>query len=567
MSDPRLTLVRAAARDVVDRFEAFSRERGDITRRARARFEARDWAGGQRDARRRLDLRDHALHETVGVCRAELGGAARDREVWLALRERYDAEVESRPDAEIARSFFNSVSRRVLGTVGVAAGIEFLEGPRPGLGTPRLRRFPREPTTEALLRRVLEAYAFAAPYQDLARDVRIAAVELDAHLRELPDAQPVEAMEVAEPVFFRGKGAYLVGRLRRGRQTTPLVPGAGTRAGRGGARRRPLHRGRRQHRVQLHALVLPRRRGRARTTLVAFLELDHAAQALAELYIALGYDKHGKTELYRGPGRHLASSTDALRARARRPRHGDGRVHAARPRRGLQGDPRPLRAIRSRPPGARCSSATELVFRHDRAGRLVDAQEFEHLAFPRDRFGRELLAELRAECRRHGEPSTATASSSGTSTPSAASPRSTCTCARRTPDARPGAVLDFGQAIATSPPPTSSPATSCSRTSASRATGGSSSTTTTSLAPLTDCNFRDMPGPRTEDEEMAAEPWFYVGQHDMFPEEFLPFLGLHGRLRETFLQAHGELFGARCLAPACRSGCTARRDRGHLPVP
>ena len=222
VEQPRASQVRAAARDILDGFESFTAERAVITRRARARFEWRDWAGGQRDARLRLDLRDRRLHETVGVCRAELAGAARDRELWRALRERYDGEVDSRPDAEIARSFFNSVSRRVLGTVGVAEGIEFLEGPRPGLGAPPLRRFARERTTEALLRRVLEAYAFAAPYQDLARDVRVAAIELEAHLRELPDAQPMDAIELAEPVFFRGKGAYLVGRLRRGRHVTPL---------------------------------------------------------------------------------------------------------------------------------------------------------------------------------------------------------------------------------------------------------------------------------------------------------------------------------------------------------
>ena len=42
----------------------------------------------------------------------------------------------------------------------------------------------------------------------------------------------------------------------------------------------------------------------------------------------------------------------------------------------------------------------------------------------------------------------------------------------------------------------------------------------------------------------SAEPWFYVGPHDMFPEEFLPFIGLHGELRELFLQAHGDIFDA-----------------------
>src|SRR5262249_43528314 len=35
-----------------------------------------------------------------------------------------------------------------------------------------------------------------------------------------------------------------------------------------------------------------------------------------------------------------------------------------------------------------------LVFRHDRAGRLVEAQEFEHLEFDRDRFTPEAFEEL-----------------------------------------------------------------------------------------------------------------------------------------------------------------------------
>jgi isocitrate dehydrogenase kinase/phosphatase len=63
------------------------------------------------------------------------------------------------------------------------------------------------------------------------------------------------------------------------------------------------------------------------------------------------------------------------------------------------------------------------------------------------------------------------------------------------------------------------------------------------LALLTDCHFRTLPVARTDDEEMAAEPWFHVGEHDVFPEEFLPFLGLTGELRETFLAAHSALLG------------------------
>lgn len=61
------------------------------------------------------------------------------------------------------------------------------------------------------------------------------------------------------------------------------------------------------------------------------------------------------------------------------------------------------------------------------------------------------------------------------------------------------------------------------------------------LSLLTDCRFRDLPQARDDGEETAGEPWFYVGPQDIFPEEFLAFLGLSEDLRRAFLETHGEL--------------------------
>ena len=63
------------------------------------------------------------------------------------------------------------------------------------------------------------------------------------------------------------------------------------------------------------------------------------------------------------------------------------------------------------------------------------------------------------------------------------------------------------------------------------------------LCLLTDINVRAMPRPRSPSEELRAEPWFYVGEDDIFPEEFLGFLGLRGELRDVFLGAHSDLLG------------------------
>ena len=62
---------------------------------------------------------------------------------------------------------------------------------------------------------------------------------------------------------------------------------------------------------------------------------------------------------------------------------------------------------------------------------------------------------------------------------------------------------------------------------------------------LRTCVFRALPQPTTMDEEFAGEPWFFVGEHDIFPEELRRFLGLYDALCETFTRYHDDLFDVR----------------------
>ena len=58
---------------------------------------------------------------------------------------------------------------------------------------------------------------------------------------------------------------------------------------------------------------------------------------------------------------------------------------------------------------------------------------------------------------------------------------------------------------------------------------------------LTDVNFRTVPPPRTPEDEMASEPWYPVGAHDVFPEEFGTFLLGNAKVRGPFLRYHADL--------------------------
>ena len=71
--------------------------------------------------------------------------------------------------------------------------------------------------------------------------------------------------------------------------------------------------------------------------------------------------------------------------------------------------------------------------------------------------------------------------------------------------------------------------------------------------------------PRTLEEEFAAEPWFPVGEHDVFPEEFSTFLVPSGALRDAFLAAHGDLLRVEYWQ-AIQQAPRGRRDVRRLPL-
>ena len=57
-------------------------------------------------------------------------------------------------------------------------------------------------------------------------------------------------------------------------------------------------------------------------------------------------------------------------------------------------------------------------------------------------------------------------------------------------------------------------------------------------------NFRELPA-EAFDDAGVAEPSFYVGASDVFPEEFLTFMGLRGAARDGFLERHRDLLHVR----------------------
>jgi isocitrate dehydrogenase kinase/phosphatase len=187
--------------------------------------------------------------------------------------------------------------------------------------------------------------------------------------------------------------------------------------------------------------------------------------------------------------------------------------------------------------------AYQLVFKHDRAGRLVDAQEFKLLKFRKDRFEPSLLDELLTDASETVRIEGKNLVIEHLYIERRLTPLNLYLREAAPEDAR-LAVLDYGQAIRDLASSNIFPGDLLLKNFGVTRSGRVIFYDYDELCLVTNCNFRDLPKAATLEEEMQAEAWFYVGDDDVFPEQFVSFLGLEPEHLEMFLEAHGDLLTA-----------------------
>jgi isocitrate dehydrogenase kinase/phosphatase len=536
-----------AAATVAAAFDAYQQRFRAITLQAKRRFEHRDWHGARDDATYRLALYGIHVGRAVANARAALGDEARDAAAWAAVKAEDAGRVAERPDCEIAETFFNSVSRRVLGTVGVTPEAEFTRAPgrAPSAagGPPLYASYSASRVDDTLARRVLSSVALDAPYEDADRDARhvraaLAAAASDLRARAGGGADAV-LLDVLTAGFFRNKGLYIVGRLRGGRETAPFILAMlhGERGVLVDAVLTTVDEASVVFGFSWSYFLVEVERPRA---MVDFLASIMPHKRVDELYASIGYNRHGKTELYRTIVRHLEDRADHFE----RAPGVEGLVMSVMTLTTLDvvlklikdSFGQPKRTTRQR-----VMDRYAFVFLRDRVGRLADAQEFEGLEFPRDRFAPELIAKLLADA-----PSVVRSDGDRLVVGHLYTQRRVTPLnlylQRADPAAAAAAIVDYGSAIKELAMANIFTGDMLLKNFGVTRHGRVVFYDYDELALLTECNFRRVPASVHADEEMSAEPWYHVGESDVFPEEFRPFLvPPAGPLRDAFLAAHADL--------------------------
>ncbi len=390
----RDALVQDCAQTLVDAFADYNAEFRAITQRARQRFEDKDWRGSQKDAVERIELYSKYVDSSVKLMRSRLGDEATERSVWSSIKRRFDEIIDPLPDSEFTKTFFSSITRTTFGTVGVDPAVEFIALDLDPLGSVtthvETKVYVNRGSVDLLVEELLADFRFRTPYRNFERSVTRVADELKASLESAGERRTVEKLEVIKEVFYQMTRAYLVGRISGRGWVLPFVVALrNTDSG-----------------VVVDAIMLDES-----TVSVLFsftrsyfhVDLAHVGEVVkflksilplkrvSELFTVLGRAKQGKTERYRELFGHL--------------QHSDDQFMLAPGERGLvmvcftlPSFDVVFKLIRDKFPYQKnilredVLAKYELVFKHDRAGRLVDAQEFKRLKFPKSRFAPDLLA-------------------------------------------------------------------------------------------------------------------------------------------------------------------------------
>jgi len=567
----RLTDSRAfeIARALIDGFDRHYSLFSQTNLAAKARFEAADWHGQQRAQRERIEFYDKRVAEAADRLQHEFQAGALPMDVWQQVKLHYIGLLVDHKQPELAETFFNSVTTKILHRsyfhndfifVRPAVATEYIESDT----LPTYRAYyPRLDQWRGTWRRLVDDFGLALPFEDLDRDIDDVATELERVLGAFTPRANFQ-IQVLSSLFFRNKGAYVVGKIINGFQETPFaLPILHVQEGRSLAIDTVLHSEDDLLMLFSYARAYFMVHMEVPSAYVQFLRSLMPRKPRAELYSALGLQKQGKNSFYRDFLYHLRHSSDQFRI-------APGIKGMVMLVFDLPSFPYVFKVIKDYYPPQKDTTREQikgkylLVKTHDRVGRMADTLEYSNVAFPRARFDDELVAELQKYCPslleisdRDGDGEVELIISH-------------VYIERRmiplniylqeaAPEQVAAAVVEYGQAIKDLVAANIFPGDMLWKNFGVTRNGKVVFYDYDEIEYITDCNFRRVPPPRHEEDEMSGEIWYSVGPKDVFPETFEPFLLGNPAVREVFMAHHADLLDA-----AFWQGCKERILAGHV---
>jgi isocitrate dehydrogenase kinase/phosphatase len=369
--------------------------------RAKHRFETADWHAQQRAQRERIEFYDLRVREAFTRLEREFKAGEQTMDVWQQVKLHYIGLLVNHQQPELAETFFNSVTTKILHRsyfqndfifVRPAVSTEFIENDEPTAQPTYRAYYPNRDNLHDTVMSVVQGFDLRVPFEDLPRDARYVVEAMRGRFDDVKLRANFQ-IHVLCSLFFRNKGAYVVGKIINGFNEVPFAL--------------PILHGK-HGKLFIDAalfgeddLLMLFSFARAYfmvdmgipSAYVQFLRSLMPRKPRAEIYNALGLAKQGKTLFYREFLHHLRHSTDQFRI-------APGIKGMVMLVFDLPSFPYVFKVIKDYYPPPKDTTREQikgkylLVKQHDRVGRMADTQEYSEVAFPRDRVDDERIAEL-----------------------------------------------------------------------------------------------------------------------------------------------------------------------------
>ncbi|CAJ1256741.1 TPA: bifunctional isocitrate dehydrogenase kinase/phosphatase [Escherichia coli] len=530
----------------------------EVTSGAQQRFEQADWHAVQQAMKNRIHLYDHHVGLVVEQLRCITNGQSTDAAFLLRVKEHYTRLLPDYPRFEIAESFFNSVYCRLFDHRSLTPERLFIFSSQPErrfrtIPRPLAKDFHPDHGWESLLMRVISDLPLRLRWQNKSRDIHY----IVRHLTETlgTDNLAESHLQVANELFYRNKAAWLVGKLITPSGTLPFLL--------------PIHQTDDGELFIDTCLTTTAEAsivfGFARSYFMVYAPLPAAlvewlreilpGKTTAELYMAIGCQKHAKTESYREYLVYLQGCNEQfIEAPGIR-----GMVMLVFT---LPGFDRVFKVIKDRfAPQKEMSAAHvracyQLVKEHDRVGRMADTQEFENFVLEKRHISPALMELLLQE-----------AAEKITDLGEQIVIRHLYIERRMVPlniwleqvegQQLRDAIEEYGNAIRQLAAANIFPGDMLFKNFGVTRHGRVVFYDYDEICYMTEVNFRDIPLQRYPEDELASEPWYSVSPGDVFPEEFRHWLCADPRIGPLFEEMHADLFRAdywRALQNRIREG-------------
>jgi len=535
------------ARAMLDGFNRHYRLFRETSAAARQRFEAADWSGQRRAQSDRIEYYDRRVDEAANRLQVEFKAGELSAEVWQQVKLHYIGLLINHHQPELAETFFNSVTTKILDRsyfnndfifVRPAVSTEYIEDDESSARPTFVAYYPTRESLRDVCRRVIANTGLTLPFQDLERDLDSMVAAIGAQLADGPPRANFQ-IQVLSSLFFRNKGAYLVGKVVNGYRDVPFaMPILHVSAGH----------------LAIDAMLFGEDELQllfsfARAYFMVDMEVPSAyvqflrtlmpRKPRSEIYSAIGLQKQGKNLFYRDFLAHLRHSSDKFRI-------APGIKGMVMLVFDLPSFPYVFKVIKDYYPPQKDTTREQikgkylLVKQHDRVGRMADTLEYSKVAFPRERFEDELVEELRKFC-----PSLLEEDGKDLVIRHLYIERRMIPLNIYIQEAEPDqvdrAVVEYGNAIKDLVAANIFPGDMLWKNFGVMRHGKVVFYDYDEIEYITDCNFRKVPEPRNEEEEMSGEIWYHVGPKDVFPETFAPFLLGNAQVRDVFMKHHADL--------------------------